>query len=216
MKQSRLILHIKAILIPIYQIFSKKINGKNNTFIKNSFPRKLNLQIRGNNNQVEFQSNCFLDNISVFIYGNNNKIIISESCTVKSGVFWIEDNNCEIFIDNKTTIESVDFGVSENNSKIFIGKDCMISSGVKFKTGDSHSIIDTEKNIRINPAGNITIGNHVWIGQEVILLKNTTIGDNSIVGIRSLVTKNFENNVLIAGIPAKIIKEKINWTRERI
>ena len=92
----------------------------------------------------------------------------------------------------------------------------MLSSGIKFKTGDSHSIINSDKNVRINPDGNVNIGDHVWIGQEVIILKNTHIGDNCVIGIRSLVTKDFGENLLVAGIPAKIIKQKINWTRERL
>jgi len=216
MRQSRLISNVKRLIIPVYNVFRKKINGVNNSFTKKSFPRNLKVEIRGNNNQIKFESNSFLGDITIFIYGNDNKITIADNCVIKSGVFWIEDNNCEIFIDSKTTIESVDFGVSENNSKVYIGKDCMLSSGVKFKTGDSHSIIDAEKNIRINPAGNIYIGNHVWIGQDVIVLKNTTVGDNCVIGIRSLVGKTFDENLLIAGTPAKILKEKINWTRERL
>ena len=216
MRQSRLISNVKRLIIPVYNVFRKKINGVNNSFTKRSFPRNLKVEIRGNNNQIKFESNSFLGDISIFIYGNDNKVTIADNCVIKSGVFWIEDNNCEIFIDSKTTIESVDFGVSENNSKVYIGKDCMLSSGIKFKTGDSHSIIDSEKNIRINPAGNIYIGNHVWIGQEVIVLKNTTIGDNCVIGIRSLVAKTFDENLLIAGTPAKILKEKINWIRERL
>jgi acetyltransferase-like isoleucine patch superfamily enzyme len=176
----------------------------------------LNVRINGNNNYIEFASECVLGEISLFVNGNNNKIIVSENCVIKSGIFWIEDDECEIFIGNNTTIESVDFGVTENKSKIYIGADCMLSAGIKFKTGDSHSILDSEKKMRLNPAGDIHIGNHVWIGQDAIILKNTQISDNCVIGIRSLVTKKFEDGLLIAGIPARVVKEKINWTRERI
>jgi acetyltransferase-like isoleucine patch superfamily enzyme len=216
MIKDKIISVIKRFLLPIYNLFKKKINGINNSIIKKSFPNKLKIEIRGNNNQIRFEQKSFLGQISIFIYGNNNKITISEFCTIKSGIFWIEDNDCEIFIGEKTTIESVDFGVSENNSKVYIGKDCMLSSGIKFKTGDSHSIINSDSNTRINPAGNIEIGNHVWLGQDVILLKNSVIGDNCVVGIKSLVNKQFHENLLIVGSPAKVLKENINWLRERI
>lgn len=92
----------------------------------------------------------------------------------------------------------------------------MLSSGVKLKTGDSHSILDIENKLRLNPAGNIHIGNHVWLGQDVIVLKNSTIGENSVVGIRSIINKSFGKNLLLAGVPSKIIKEHINWDRERL
>jgi len=209
-------IYIKKIFTPVYKVLKKKIVGSGNSISKKSLPAKLSIEIRGNNNQIKLDENSHLGNLKFFIYGNNNKIEISKNCIIKSGTFWIEDDNCEIFIDSKTTIESVDFGVSENNSKVYIGKDCMLSSGVKFKTGDSHSILDAEGK-RINFAGDIYIGNHVWIGQDVVLLKNSIIKDESIIGLRSVISnKEFEKNSLIVGMPAKVIKENINWLRERI
>jgi acetyltransferase-like isoleucine patch superfamily enzyme len=207
---------LKNLLLYFFNFYRKKIKSVNNIIIKKSRPSKLKLDIYGKNNHIIFEKKCKLGYITIFISGNNNKITISENCNLKKSIFWIEDNNCEIFLDQYTTIESADFAVSENNSKIFIGKDCMFSSDIKLKTGDSHSIIDVESKNRINPAGNIFIGNHCWLGQEVIILKNTRIGDNCVVGVRSILTKSYEANSLIVGTPAKVIKEKIDWKRERI
>lgn len=65
---------------------------------------------------------------------------------------------------------------------------------------------DTEKTSPIH------IGNHCWIGCNCIVLKGVTIGDGAVVAAGSVVTKNIPPNTLVAGNPAKIIKENVSWT----
>lgn len=54
------------------------------------------------------------------------------------------------------------------------------------------------------------IGNDVWIGANVIILKGVTIGDGAVVGAGSVVTKDVEPYSIYAGIPAKFIKSRFN------
>ena len=99
---------------------------------------------------------------------------------------------------------------------IVIGDDCMFSSDIILRTGDSHSVVDLQNN-RINPSKSIEIGNHVWIGNKVTVNKGVFVPNNSIIGTGAVVTKTFENgNIIIAGNPAKIIKSDINWDRRRM
>lgn len=101
-------------------------------------------------------------------------------------------------------------------SKVIIGDDCLFSSEIVFRTGDSHSILD-QNGKRINSAKDITIGNHVWLGHRVLINKGVYIGDNSIVGTGSVVTKAFnEGNIVLAGVPAEIKKKDVNWCDKRI
>ena len=65
-------------------------------------------------------------------------------------------------------------------------------------TGVKHRQFDT---------GEIVIGKNTWIGASCIILKDVHIGNNVIVAAGSVVTKNIPNNVVVAGVPAKIIKE---------
>lgn len=60
------------------------------------------------------------------------------------------------------------------------------------------------------------IGNHVWLGLNTSILKGVRIGNNSAVGNGTILTKNVANNTIVAGNPARRIKENINWDRERI
>lgn len=92
----------------------------------------------------------------------------------------------------------------------------MLSSEIHIRTGDSHSILN-ENGERTNPSKNIKIGDFVWIGHRAILNKGVEIPSNSIVGANAVVFGKFEKeNVLLVGHPAKILKENINWKRERI
>jgi acetyltransferase-like isoleucine patch superfamily enzyme len=52
----------------------------------------------------------------------------------------------------------------------------------------------------------VIIGNNVWLGSRSIILKGVTIGDNSVIGAMSLVTKDIPPNSVAGGIPAKVIR----------
>lgn len=108
---------------------------------------------------------------------------------------------------------SVSMDIQEGKT-IRIGKDCQFSSGIKLRTGDGHPIF-TSDNVVINRGKDIIVGDHVWVGQDVTLLKGAIIPDGSVVGIGSMVTKAFAtDNVVIVGNPARIVKENIHWTRD--
>ena len=105
---------------------------------------------------------------------------------------------------------------TEDGHSIVIGKECMLSSNINIRTGDSHSIIDLNNGGRINYAKSVVIGDHCWIGEGAKILKGVSLAENCIVGTGSIVTKSYPSNVLISGVPAVIIKEDVNWDRSRI
>ncbi|MBQ5507587.1 MAG: acyltransferase, partial [Prevotella sp.] len=55
--------------------------------------------------------------------------------------------------------------------------------------------------------GPVKIGNHVWLGNNVCILPNVTIGDGAVVGANSVVTHDIPPYAIVAGIPAKIVKQ---------
>lgn len=56
----------------------------------------------------------------------------------------------------------------------------------------------------------------VWLGEGCKILKGVSLGDNVIVSTGAIVTKAFAGNVLIGGIPAKILKQNVRWSHSRI
>lgn len=195
-----------------------KVRGKKNKIsgLSRSFLRKSRITIIGTGNSVSIENMSFLDNCSLSIRGNDNKIIIGESVYALNGDFYIEDNNNTITIGDSTALCGHTHIAVTEGKRATIGKDCLFSSDVVIRTGDSHSIIDIDGS-RINHAEDVIIGNHVWLGNKTTILKGSIIQPNSIVGTGAVVTKPFyQANVILVGNPAKVVRENTNWLRERI
>lgn len=185
---------------------------------KGTLLRKCKFYVHGNNNKIIINKYCRFRDCHIFIYGNNNYIEIDEKVMIYEHSFIsIKGDYCTIRIGEKTTIGSASFFLEESNTSIEIGKDCMLGRKICIQTTDFHSIIDMNTLRRINPPSNVIIGDHVWIGYGVTIGKGSKINNDSVVGEHSLVTKQFsQKNICIAGIPAKIIKENINWSRKQL
>ena len=191
----------------------KYIKGSGNVFKDLGLISRTRRIIIGDNNYVENGVGANVSNTKIHISGSNNKVTIGSGTYLDNSVIWIQGNNCELNIGKNVSVEGASFAIAEDNQKIEIGDDCLFSYKIEFKTSDSHSIIDMETNKRINPAQSIKLGRHVWLGAQVTILKGVTIGDNSIIGTGSIVTKDIPTNVIATGIPAKVVKENINWDR---
>lgn len=89
---------------------------------------------------------------------------------------------------------------------IKIGDDTLIGQGVSIMDHEAHGLA-ADKRRQLGEIGKIIIGKNVWIGNNVIILKNSEIGDNTIVAAGAVVSGKFPANVIIGGVPAKIIKE---------
>lgn len=87
---------------------------------------------------------------------------------------------------------------------VVIGNNCMIAPNVSIYTS-THPINPHERVSGLEYAKKITIGDNCWIGGNAVICPGVSLGDNVVVGAGSVVTKNFGDNVVIAGNPAKII-----------
>jgi acetyltransferase-like isoleucine patch superfamily enzyme len=205
---------------PLMNGLKKEISGRRNIFEHRGTSIFMNCKVDvvGNGNHVTIAEYCSFNNVTFLIRGDNNRIHISEGVRFKyGGSLHIEDQNCLIQIGGYSTFEQAHIAVTEPGSQVLIGEDCMFAYDIDLRTGDSHSIIDTNTNERINYAKNISIEDHVWVGPHCSILKGVTIGKDSVVATRSVLTKSFlQEGVIIGGSPARILKENITWDRRRI
>ena len=88
---------------------------------------------------------------------------------------------------------------------VTFGDNCLLGPHVCISAA-THPIDPTSRKNGNEYAQPITIGNNVWIGANATVCPNVTIGDNVVVGAGAVVTKIFPSNVVIGGVPAKILK----------
>jgi acetyltransferase-like isoleucine patch superfamily enzyme len=215
------------------------MNFAKNIYARDPFRKKLKIHNRGSilikkwvvgrNNVLNIGNRACLNKVIIKIQGSNNKIYIGDNTFIgKNTRLYIFGNNLELYIGKNCTINHDDeLLVQEDNSKIYIGDDCMLSHHINLRTSDAHPIYDAVTGKRSNPAADIRIGNHVWIGANVIVQKGVSIGDGCVIGTYSVVNRKISNpsmangetdslpvNSCIAGIPAKVVKQNIRWERE--
>ena len=209
-------------LANIRYLFSNlsSVKGRNNRIIfkEGVLRKKVQIKIMGHNNTVTIHPNCRLKNTKIIILGSNNCLTLGEKVMVyESASFELEGSNTSINIGKNTTIGSANFMIGESDTNINIGEDCMLSRNIILSTSDYHSIISLETKERINPPKNITIKNHVWIGYSAYISKGAIIGNNCIVASHAYVGgKKFKDHTILGGLPAKQLRENINWSREKL
>lgn len=175
---------------------------------------RVNVEFVGNNNTLLIHNETKELSGSVKFYGDFGHFSLGAMSSFRGQV--IVGDKCRVNIGNKTTVTKNCFINTAEETDVIIGDDCMIASDTIFRTHDSHPIFDVVTQTRINIAQSIIIGNHVWLGDQVIVLGGARIEDGSIIGIRGLVTGIITNNSIAAGIPARVIKKDIAWERPNL
>lgn len=139
-----------------------------------------------------------------FSIGKNSTINVNNNFSVGLG------SDIRIFDNAKLTLGSGymnGFVQVVCAKKIRIGENVAIARDVIIRDTDAHKIED-EKHVEQKE---VVIGNHVWIGTRAIIMKGVHIGDGAIVAAGAIVTKDVPANSIVAGVPAKVIRDNINW-----
>jgi acetyltransferase-like isoleucine patch superfamily enzyme len=145
-------------------------------------------------------------------FGTRLELQIARGAKVRFGRFcWIGDG---------TKIRCHE-GVVEIGPKTVFGQECTISAYKRVRIGEQcviadramfidfdHGVVEVERPIRVQGIykRECVIGSNVWIGYGACFLRGVHVGDNSIVGTNSVVTRDVPANAVVGGVPAKIIR----------
>ncbi len=196
----------------------KKLKNKNNNTLIGTIPYMENssIQFIGNNNILYCEDGVKILNSSIVFNNDNSLIYLSKSkdpYKLHVDIY----NNSVFYMGRDNYINGViNMSLSERKH-CFIGNDSIFSFGIWFRTSDPHLIYSTVDKNRLNNSKSIYLGDHVWIGQNALILKGTKVESGSIIAAMSVSSnKLINNNSSWGGNPIRKIKDDIFWDRSSV
>lgn len=174
--------------------------------------KKVSIRFAGENNKVTFGNRFQSDKLNITFEGDNGYIEFGLGCYINANIRL--GSGCSMIIGERLLSRSHNSYFIGEETSITIGNDCMFSGNIIFRTDDSHAIYDVTSGERVNLSKSIEIGNHVWVGEECRILKNTRIRDGSVIGMGTFLSNCvIANNTVVAGHPWRYIKYNIAWEK---
>jgi maltose O-acetyltransferase len=140
------------------------------------------------------------------LIGTNNMLGYGPAPRLGNGVILLQprDRDARIVIGNHNSFSNNVSLVAMG--EITIGNRCLIGDQVTILDCDFHEISPITRMNGVGPIEPVVIGDNVWLGSRVMVLKGVTIGENSVVAAMSVVTKSIPPNSIAAGNPARVIR----------
>jgi acetyltransferase-like isoleucine patch superfamily enzyme len=160
----------------------------------------------------------------LLFFGRDLEIEIAARGRVEFGRF--------VWIGDRTKIRCHE-GLVEIGSKTVIGQECTFTAYQHIRVGEQcviadramfidfdHGVVEVERPIRAQGIykRDVEVGSNVWIGYGACILRGVRVGDNSVIGTNSVVTKDVPANAVVGGIPARVLRmretpERLRWER---
>jgi acetyltransferase-like isoleucine patch superfamily enzyme len=195
--------------------------GKNNIVL---VPEKFscNFKIRGNNNQILIEDGSPGSSLDLSIYGSDNIISIDRGHLMRGLKINVGTsspaNRVNCSIGRWFSIEpNGKFLLHNPGNRLVIGDSCMFSNNITVRLGElPHLLFDSITGEYSDISDGVYFGDHCWIGENVYITKSAGIKNNVIVGACSVLTRKFDqSNIVVAGNPAKLVRENVNWVRNK-
>lgn len=167
------------------------------------------LTLKGSNIAVQIGENCTFSGATITM-GDACTLEIGPACSL-AALEVLANANGSIIIGAETNFTWHTRLYLHEPSRIVIGSNCLIASDTLFMTSDMHSILDRTSRRRLNPARDIVVDDNVWVAYQAKILKGAHIGAGSIVALGAIVTNKVPPCTLVAGQPAKVIKQDVTW-----
>ncbi len=172
------------------------------------------VELRGDGNSITIGAPAHSHNLHISL-GSRSRVVIGPHCVLGNLQIHTEDG-AELTIGAGSAFNGLVRLLLHEARRITVGKSCLFGGDVDVAVSDMHTIVDAASGERLNPARDVRIGDHVWVGQRSLILKGVTIGAHSVIGAGSVVTREIPANCVAAGNPASVVRRGVSWRGELI
>lgn len=144
-------------------------------------------------------------------FPGNNALVVLRASNHLYRLDLTVHNHCLFYSGNGSYFNGALHAICSEGCSIVLGDDCLYSFGIWIRTADPHLVYDATSKRRLNPSKDVLVGDHVWVGQDAMILKGTHIGSGSILGARAVTSGELCSNASWAGVPARCLREDIFW-----
>lgn len=188
---------------------------KDNKIIGNPVINKSKINFAGKGNILYCDSKVNIHDSSINFKGNNSLIYLSSSNSNYSVNIQINHDSIIYFGKDNNLIPKISINAQEHQN-VIIGDDCSISSNVRMRTTDAHSMYSTNTKKRTNYSGSIYIGDHVFLGHNAYIEKGVNIGSGAIIENNAHVSSNvnLESNCFYGGNPIRLLERDVFFVKD--
>jgi acetyltransferase-like isoleucine patch superfamily enzyme len=183
--------------LPIFATWKSRVYARKGAQIKvgqrlylGDAPTVLGDVSRGMAPIIELDEGATLDIRGKSIFGAGTKVLVGPGGTVTIGDRTFFDGDSRVICFNSVTI----------------GERCGIAWEVTIMDAHWHRMDDQNKTNEP-----VTIGDHVWIGAGAKIMAGVTVGDGAVIAAGAIVTNDVPARALVGGIPARVIREDVQW-----
>ncbi|HBJ1647390.1 MULTISPECIES: hypothetical protein [Clostridium] len=175
------------------------------------------------------------DSARIYIHGKNieigiNKLRKSKSEThirMRENAVWNSNNGCGLFyntvleIHEKAIFDSNFFTMNGGSvvicaKHISFGEDVMLGRNIVIYDSDYHQVLNDEGKMK-NFSKDVIIGDHVWLTNQIMVLKGVTIGKGTLVSPYTVIRKDLPNqSMIVSSNSPRVISNNVYWSRDRV
>ena len=157
-----------------------------------------------------------IDNVAVVLAeGRGATLFVGPECWLPNAQVFVGAGSSIVLRSHATSTWAANLD-ARNGGTIFADRDQLWATNVYIATDDMHALRDRTSGERLNARGaHIRFGPHVWLGRDSAVLGNTTLGSDTVVGMRSIVrNKSHPCGVALGGSPARVLRTNVTWSRD--
>lgn len=172
------------------------------------------VHVSGNDNRLRIAEQQSCASLDIQLSGGS-RLDVAEDCNLGHLTVFARDKG-DLRIGSETTFDGRASLFLHEPGRITVGQRCLLGGEFTAMNSDMHSIMDLVTQLRVNPPADVVIGDHVWIGAHVTVLKGSAVGGHSVIGFGATVAGRIPSHCLASGIPARVMRSGITWRHDLV